>query len=281
MASDQSATLAAAVSDHTPCGYARPAFDSSVPNVARVYDCLLGGKDNFAADRAFAATLQRIVPDVATAAAANRAFLGRAVRHLAGRGITQFIDIGCGLPTVQNTHEVAQAACPAAHVTYVDYDPVVLSHAHALLANSRDVSVVRGDLRDPEDVLSDAELKSGIDLVQPVVVLLVAVLHFISDADDPLRILTAIKDTVAPGSYIVISHSTAHGFDTGLAAEVAGMYQDSSAAAYSRSPEAIRDLFAGLELVPPGVIDVAAWPSPLTEHTMARTMFLGGFGRVP
>ena len=179
-------------------------IDASVPNAARVYDCFLGGKDNFAVDRELAQKILEVLPDTADVCRDNRDFLQRAVRFLAGEaGIRQFLDIGSGLPTMGNVHEVAQEAAPGVRVAYVDYDPVVLSHARALLAKGKDVVVAEGDLRSPEAILADERVRQLIDFSQPVAVLLVAMLHFVTDADRPYDAVRTLVDALAPGSYLV------------------------------------------------------------------------------
>ena len=179
-------------------------FDSSVPNMARVYDCWLGGKDHYAADRDEAGRLLRIYPPLREMVRENRAFLAQAVTWAAGQGIGQFIDLGAGLPTVQNTHEVARAVLPAARVAYVDIDPVVLAHARALLATSDGVTAVAADLRDPAAVLATRELRAVIDPAEPVGVILGAVLHFL-DADAARQVTAGYARLMAPGSCLVIS----------------------------------------------------------------------------
>ena len=175
-------------------------FDPNTPNVARLYDYYLGGKDHFPADRRAAERLLRVAPEVRTAARANRAFLGRAVRFLAGAGVTQFLDIGTGLPTQDNVHEVARAVAPESRWSTVDHDPVVLVHARALLAGSEGITVVDGDLRDPHDLLKNPDVVGALDFDQPVGVLLVAIMHYIGEADDPLRIMAAIRESLAPAA---------------------------------------------------------------------------------
>ena len=171
--------------DRVPAGIV-PRVDASVPNVARIYDYLLGGKDNFAADRDAAAELLALLPDAQAACHHNRAFLRRAVRFLAGQaGIRQFIDIGTGLPTQGNVHDIARAIAPDARVAYVDYDPVVVSHAQALLATTPTVAVINGDLRNPDKILTHPGLRELIDFSQPVAILLTAILHFIADEEHP------------------------------------------------------------------------------------------------
>ena len=182
------------------------AVNTRVPNVARMYDYWLGGKDNFAADRAAAVESAAAIPQLPLLARENRAFLGRAVRFCVGAGVTQFLDIGSGLPTADNTHEVAQRAAPGARTVYVDIDPVVVSHARALLATPL-TRAVRGDLTRPGEVLAAAEGTGLVDFARPVAVLLGAVLHHVPDEADPAGCVAAYRDAVAPGSCLVISHA--------------------------------------------------------------------------
>jgi hypothetical protein len=197
---------------------AAPELDTTVANVARIYDCLLGGKDNFAADRAAAETVMREIPHSALACSQNRGFLPRVVRALADAGIRQFLDIGSGLPTRSNVHEIAQRAAPACRVVYVDYDRVVVAHARALLEKgSPGVLAVEGDLRDPRAIIGKA--RALIDFSEPVDVLLFAVLHFLTDAEQPREVVRALAEALAPGSAVALSHITDEGVgpDKGLA----------------------------------------------------------------
>src|SRR5882757_264652 len=189
-----------------------PEIDTSRPHSARVYDYMIGGKNNFAADRETAAQVLKHSPNAHTAARENRAFLGRAVRFLAAEaGIRQFLDIGTGLPTANNVHEVAQAATPASRVVYADNDPMVLAHARALLTSSLEgrTAYIQADLRDPGSILASPVLREVLDLGQPVALMLIAVLHFIPDEDEPGKVIAALMDALPPGSYLAASHTTA------------------------------------------------------------------------
>ena len=193
------------LSDQVP----KASFDVTVPNVARIYDYFLGGKDNFAADREAAEELRSLLPDAEIACRENRGFLRRAVRYLASDlGIGQFIDIGSGLPTADNTHEIAQAIRPDARVAYIDYDPVVVTHGRALLGSSPNVAVIDADLRRPGVIVGSQSLADLVDFSAPLAILLAAVLHFIPDSDDPYGIVDIVKSVMAPGSCLVISHAT-------------------------------------------------------------------------
>jgi hypothetical protein len=236
-----------------------PAFDTTVPNAARIYDYLLGGKDNYQADRDAAARLLAVLPGSARACRDNRDFLQRAVRYLAGTGVRQFIDIGSGLPTAGNVHQVAQEADPGARVAYVDYDPVVLAHARALLATSPAVAVIDGDLRKPGEILAHPDLNKLIDFSQPVAVLLMAVLHFLTDDEHPHEVIQEITADLAPRSYLALTHVTADHVPAGAAATAQRVYASASAPVIPRTRAEVTRLLDGLELVEPGVCDVSAW----------------------
>jgi O-methyltransferase involved in polyketide biosynthesis len=254
-------------------------LDTGTPNVARIYDFLLGGKDNFAADRDAAERVMREIPHSALACRQNRDFLGRAVRLLAEQGIRQFLDIGSGLPTRSNVHQIAQAVDPESRVAYVDYDHIVAAHARALLQKgSAGVLVVEGDLRDPAKIISDA--KGLIDFSEPVAVLLFAILHFLPDQDDPHGIVRSLADALAPGSAVAVSHITGEGVepDRGLAAQK--VYQGASAPAIPRSREEISRFFGGLDLVDPGVTDINLWPVQAAGPSAPLT-FYGGLAMKP
>jgi hypothetical protein len=228
-------------------------FDATKPNIARVYDFILGGKDNFAADREVAAKLLQAYPIVAEMARENRMFLARAVGYAARQGITQFIDIGAGLPTAPNTHEVAQQENASARVVYVDNDPMVLSHARSLLARQDGVAAASGDLRDPDAILASPELTALIDLARPVCVLLASVLHFV-DAQTARGVSAGFARSMAPGSYLVVSAGTA---DAEFEAELGPLY--TAANAYNHSREQVAGFFGGLDLIPPGLVEASRW----------------------
>jgi SAM-dependent methyltransferase len=259
-------------------------------NVARVYDALLGGKDNYAADRAAARQLVAAVPSAARAARANRSFLGRAVRYLAGQGITQYLDIGSGLPTQGSVHQAAHEVSPAARVVYTDIDPVVVAHSRALLADSPaasspKVTVLDADLRYPRNLITSREIRNHLDLAEPIGLLLVAVLHFLTDTDRPHDIVRCLAGRLAPGSYIVVSHGTADHISPGAARAAASVYDRASAPGIARSRDEIARFLDGLELIPPGLTDVAAWravpvPRPIGPSGQPVLSY-GAIGRVP
>lgn len=241
--------------EHAPDG-----VDPSVPNVARMYDYYLGGKDNFAADRAAAEEMIALLPKVRQIARENRAFLIRAVRELAKQGIHQFLDLGAGLPTRQNVHEVALDAARDARIVYVDNDPVVLSHARALLADNTQTIVVPGDLRDIKSILDNPFVTAHLDFSRPVAVLMLAVLHFIPDDADVRRIIDHIREIAAPGSHIVLSHSFDGEVDEGRRREGRAIYARTGAGSITpRTAPQLESLLHGLEILEPGILPVDAW----------------------
>jgi hypothetical protein len=238
----------------------RPRFDPDVAHPARVYGYWLGGKDHFAADRMAAEEVIRRRPQVVDSARANRAFLSRAVLYLAGRrGVRQFVDIGCGLPAPGNTHEVAQAVARQSRVVYVDNDPLVLSHARALLSSTPEgaCGYVDADLRDPETILLEAA--RSLDFSKPVAVLLLAVAHFLPDSDDPAGTVAELAAGLAPGSFIAISHLTADFAPDAVNSGVAAYNALVPARITARSHAQVTALLGGLSLVPPGVVPVVEW----------------------
>jgi hypothetical protein len=251
----------------------------NTPNVARMYDYFLGGKDNLAADRDRAEEVIRHAPYVPLMARANRAFLGRAVRFLAGEaGIRQFLDIGTGLPTRENVHQVAQRIDPRSRVVYVDNDPVVLAHARALMVDNPNTHVAAGGLRDPGEILTDPHTRGMIDFSRPVAVLLCAILHFIADEEDPYGIVSTLVEAMAPGSYLVISHAERHRELTA----VTDSYRGANAPPVLRSCVEIAGFFDGLELLAPGVVYLPLWrPDGPVFFEDNRVRAYGGIGRKP
>jgi S-adenosyl methyltransferase len=261
------------------------AVNASVPNIARMYDYWLGGKDNFAADRVAAGGLAAAVPEVPVLARENREFVGRAVRFCAGAGVTQFLDIGSGLPTMENVHEAAGRVMDKARVVYVDNDPVVVSHARALLATER-TRAVRGDLSQPGEVMAAAQATGLIDFTLPVAVLLAAVLHYVPDEADPAGCVAAFRDAMAPGSYLVLSHAQlapghVEGTEptSGTGREIAAAYGGAPRGNGTRTREEIAAFFGGMTLAEPGLTEVWAWrpTTPVTVHPGVLTV-LGGIG---
>jgi hypothetical protein len=256
------------------------------PNIARVYDYLLGGKDNFAADREIGEMSLRIMPDGREGPRSNRAFLRRVVRFLAAEaGIRQFLDIGSGLPSRGNVHEVAQAVDPKARVGYVDYDPVVVTHARALLATDFN-TVVEADLREPEVILHDPKVRKLIDFDRPVALLLLSILHHIPDDADPMAIVATLRDAVVPGSFLAISHLHKPGAERPEDAELARIGEDIFRKAFGagqwRDADEIRGFFGDWELLSPGVVPVAEWrPDPADGYKkyLTHEFVLGGVAR--
>ena len=245
----------------------------------------LGGKDNFPADREAAERIIATGADVREGARTNRAFLGRAVRHLSARGITQFLDIGTGIPSAGNTHEIAQSVNPTAQVVYVDNDPIVLAHARALMAGHGKgaTTVVQADLRDPAAILAHPRVRTALDFDRPIAVMLIAVLHFIGEDDNPDGIIKTLGDALPAGSYLVVSHGTA---DAVVAQRRPGLNQavdvyraKSTASLTLRSKARISEFFDGFPLVEPGLVPAQDWyPDDATPPATTLTLY-GGVGR--
>jgi hypothetical protein len=260
---------------------ASSAFDASVPSTARMYDYYLGGKDNFAADRMAAEQALSVVPQGRRIALANRHFLARAVLRMTEQGIRQFIDLGTGIPTRPSVHEIARQAVPDARVVYVDNDPVVTTHNRACLTADEGIRAIHGDIREPGAILGNDIVRRLVDFNQPVGVLLVAVLHFITDDEGPERIIRAFTDHMVPGSYLALSHITSDGTDPDAMTTIKDAYADASAPAVFRTTTQIREFFAGFTLEPPGLIDVAEWfpYAAVFSASPRKVRFLGGLGR--
>ena len=250
-------------------------------NVSRVYDFLLGGKDSFAADRRLAARIAQTQPLIVSGVRANRAFLRRAVAFLAERGIDQFLDIGSGLPTSENVHEIAGRVNPHARTVYVDCDPIVLVHARALLADTLRTIVVEGDVREPGKILDHPDVRTHLDFTRPVAVVMCAILHFVGDHDDPAAIVAAFRGVMAPGSAIVITHVVDDGDDPVSAAtrEAADIYAETTAPFVVRTREQVAAWFTGFQLAPPGLVDADLWRRAGNGKTTAP--ILAGVGLLP
>jgi hypothetical protein len=259
-----------------------PDFDTSVPHIARVYDYWLGGKDNFAADRVMGERTLQAYPNLVYSVRANRAFLARTVRFLAGEaGIRQFLDIGTGIPTANNTHEVAQRVAPASRIVYVDNDPVVLSHAKALLKSSPEgaCAYIDADLRDPHTILAGAA--DTLDFSQPVAVMLIAVMHFVGDDAEASAIVNRLMAACVPGSYVALSHA-ASDIDAAQMAEMVRRLNESTAEKTTlRDRAGVTRLFDGLELVEPGVIRAAEWRPDTDLERASPAALWGGVARKP
>jgi O-methyltransferase involved in polyketide biosynthesis len=236
-------------------------FDIPQPNIARIYDYLLGGKDNYASDREVGDRIQQALPAVHLGVQQQRAVLRRAVRYLVGEaGLRQLVDIGSGLPTADNVHQIAQRLEPSTQVVYVDNDPVVLAHARALLADSKGTVVAVGDLRVPSAILAEPTLRAHIDFEQPVGLLLCGILHYVLDDEEPLRIVRQLIDALPSGSYVFIHHliSPDDSADASTVAAEAALRQGVGRGQFRTLPE-VAAFLEGLELVEPGVVTVTEW----------------------
>lgn len=249
-----------------------PEVDTTRPAVARIYDYLLGGAHNFAADRAAAHRVIAAVPDAPAMARANRAFLHRAVRYMTAHGITQFLDLGSGIPTLGNVHDTARVHHPDAVTIYVDIDPVAVSHAHLMLHNDPHADAIHADLRHPHTILTHPTVTRLIDWTRPVGLLAVAVLHFIPDTDDPAGILTHYRHTLPPGSYLALSHlthDTTSSRQTPAITTAADIYRDTRQPLHFRSRTQLRHLLHSYTLIPPGIVPIPAWHPHPGEHDTA------------
>jgi len=263
--------------------------DPGTAHNARVWNHWLGGKDNFPADREVAEQVLAIAPVAREVVEDNRAFLRRAVHHLAAEaGIRQFIDLGSGLPTQGNVHEIAQAAAPEARVVYVDNDPMVVTHSRALLAGDNTVAI-EADLRRPEEVLEHPEVRELIDLGRPVALLLLAILHFLGDDEDPYGVVARYRDALPSGSHLAISHGTTDIPDrpdltpvemADMGAKVEQLYQLTTASLVTRTRAQVERFFDGLELLAPGVVEVQRW-RPDGGSPLLPGGFYGGVARKP
>lgn len=255
-----------------------PAIDPSVANIARVYDYMLGGKDNFAADRLLGDQLMAAFPNSSWIAKQNRVFVGRAVRFVAMQGMDQFLDVGSGLPTMENVHEVARRVNPDATVVYVDNDPIALAHANALLAKSDGVAAILGDVREPAKILAEVSDHGLLDLTRPFVVLLGAILHFITNDEDPAGIVRVFADAMPSGSYLILSHGT-RDLRPEESARATKMYRAAASPLVLRSKREITELFSGFELVEPGMACISQWRA--SEPPEMEDPVYAGVGRKP
>lgn len=244
----------------------RPAWaprgiDISVPSVSRIYDYYLGGSHNFDIDREAARKAMEFMPGLPKIMQANRAFLRRAVRFAADEGITQFLDIGSGIPTFGNVHEVAQSASPGARVLYVDNDPVAVAHSEAVLEGNEGADVVAADLRKPQEILASSQFERLIDQNRPVALLLVAILHFVEDEDDPYEAVAQLRDALAPGSLLVVTHASYEGIPLPpeRAEGAVDVYKDIRNPLIMRSRDEIARFFEGYDMVEPGLVPMPEW----------------------
>jgi hypothetical protein len=264
-------------------GVERPAWapaelDLDRPNAARMYDYYLGGSHNFAVDRELAAKVLEAWPDMPRAAQANRAFLRRAVRFLAAEGIRQFLDIGSGIPTVGNVHEVAQAAAADARVVYVDTDPVAVAHSRAILAGDEQTAVVEADGRDPAALLANPAVTAVLDPAKPVGLLMVALLHFVPDEQDPRGILAGYAAALAPGSWVAVSHGSTDSAPG--VAQMEELYQRTATPVRFRSRDELAELLGDVELVEPGVEFLPAWRPDHPDDVGADATWASGYAAV-
>jgi hypothetical protein len=247
-----------------------------------MYDYYLGGKDNYVIDRDAAEKVLQALPEARDIARENRAFLQRVVRYLVGEaGIRQIIDIGTGVPTAGNVHQVAQQIDPAVRVAYVDNDPIVHVHANALLTGQGNTSIVLADLRDPAAILAHPKVRDLIDFDEPTAVLLVAIMHFITDQEQPGQIIAALRDALAPGSYLALSHSTADFHDQSIADAATAVYAKATAPLMLRSHAQVTAMFEGWNPIEPGVVQVSLWRpdgKPPRPRDLAKVGIYGGVG---
>ncbi|MEU4999257.1 SAM-dependent methyltransferase [Streptomyces sp. NPDC021622] len=260
--------------------WAPQGIDITMPSVSRIYDYYLGGSHNFEVDRDAARRAMEFMPGLPKIMQANRAFMRRAVRFAVDEGIGQFLDIGSGIPTFGNVHEVAQQADPDARVVYVDHDPVAVAHSRAVLEGNDKAGIVAADLRKPQDILGSSEVKGLLDLERPVALLLVAVLHFVEDAYDPYTAVAELRDALAPGSVIVLTHASYEGMPIPAeqAGQTVGVYKDIRNPLIMRSREEIARFFEGYDMVEPGLVPMPHWrpdTSPEEEDPYAFSGFAG------
>jgi hypothetical protein len=258
--------------------------DMTVPNAARVYDYWLDGAHNFAADRVMGDKVQQAMPDIRDAVRIHRAFLRRAVLFMVDSGIRQFLDIGSGIPTVGNVHEIAQRADPECRIVYVDKEPVAIAHSELLLAGNDQAAAMQANLRDVDGILDHPQAKHLLDFDQPIGLLMLLMLHFVPDSWDPVGILARYRDRLAPGSYLALSHVTADHNPDGLT-EAVQLYKNTPEPLYLRSHEEVLRLFAGFELVEPGLVGCALWrpsgPGDISDSAEMNRLPYGGVGRKP
>jgi hypothetical protein len=261
------------MADSTP----RPPVDLRLdrPTPARMYDYFLGGKDNFAVDREAAERVKEAIPNTYEIVWENRFFLQRAVRYLAEAGIDQYIDLGTGLPTQGNVHEIAQQVIPGARVVYVDNDPIVLAYGRALLADSPSTTVITADMREPHAIFGNSDVQALIDFSRPIAVLFVAVLHFIRDSEDPAGIVKAFREVMAPSSYLVLSHLTTDGPPPDAVARTVEVYQGATSPIVFRTREQIAQLFDGFTLQRPGLVRPWQWRPEPTDTMHTKWLYAG------
>lgn len=255
------------------------------PSAARMYDAMLGGFHNFAVDRQAVERARAIYPDIALAARANRAFLRRAVTWLLDQGVAQFLDLGSGIPTVGNTHEVARRRNPAARVVYVDIDPIAVAHSAVLLGDDPRAAALQADVRDPAAILAHPTTRRLLDFDRPIGVLLLALLHFVRDDEEAGAIVRTLREVLPAGSYLALSHATYEGVPPEVMAQIERLYAGTTTPGKARTAAAIARFFAGWELVEPGLVPVPWWRPDERDHLFrdapARSLILAGVGRKP
>jgi len=256
--------------------------DVTVSNPARAYDYALGGCHNFAVDREFFERVEQVSPGARQSALANRAFLGRVIRWLVDAGIRQFLDLGSGIPTLGNVHEVAEWSAPDAQVMYVDIDPVAVAHTQAILSTNPRAGVLLADLRHPADIIEHPDVRNLLDFQAPIAVIMASVLHFIPDADDPFAIVAQLRDAIVPGSYIALSHATPTAERQEAYKTLQKIVQQTPVPFQPRSREQVAELFNGLELVEPGIVPVTDWHTDFDDDPdLSTPHLLAAVGRKP
>jgi S-adenosyl methyltransferase len=252
-------------------------LDVERPSAARIYDYLLGGFYNFDVDRAAAQKITEALPDMPLFMRANRAFLRRVVRFLTDQGIDQFLDLGSGIPTVGNVHEIAQQANPSARVVYVDNEPVAVTHSRTILENNPNATVIQADINEPEDILGHPETQRLLDFNKPMAVLFLSVLLFLTDDEEAYRVVRYVRDALMPGSYIAISHPTEDEYPPEQGVRVKRLYAAIGTPVNVRSYNQVEKFFEGLELVEPGLVHIPLWQPEGPDDLFLKNPELSGY----
>lgn len=259
--------------------------DVSVPSPARMYDYMLGGAHNFAVDRQMGEKIEALMPHARSGARVNRAFLGRAVRFMVDQGVRQFLDIGSGIPTVANVHEVAQEQHPECRVVYVDRDPVAVAHSELIVAGNDRTGVLQADMRDPESILNDPEVRRLLDFDEPIGLLMLFMVHWVPTEDDPWGLMKCYREALPSGSYLAITHLADDHTNDGVRAAVERIRQAGAEQPFERSRDEIAAFFGDFELVEPGLVRFAEWraygPGDISEDPTVNEIAYGGVGRKP
>jgi hypothetical protein len=260
-------------------------IDTSVPNIARMYDFFLGGSHNFPADRQLATMIEQNMPHIADSARVNRAFLRRAILYMMDHGIRQFLDIGSGIPTVGNVHEIAQSADPECRVVYVDKEPVAVAHGRILLRGNDKAATIRADIRDPEEILGRPECKQLLDFTRPIGLITLLVWHFVPDYDDPAGLLARYRAALAPGSILALTHFTLDDSSEGLRQALAEVNSRGREQMFPRTHEQVSAMFSGFELADPGLVVCPAWrpqgPGDFSDSPGSNALLYAGVAHVP